>query len=72
MVSGYGLIPERKFGTDDVIEFEVSGDNIWCIQMLPVYTHDIINLSEAENLVTVMYCNEFFYPNKLDTFFEKV
>jgi len=72
VVSGHGLIQERKIGTDEVIEFEVSGDNIQCVHMLPGYTHNIINLSETENLVTVMYCNEIFDPNKPDTFFEKV
>ena len=72
VVSGHGLIQERKLGTDEVIEFEVSGDNIQCIHMLPGYTHNIINLSDTENLVTVMYCNEIFDPNKPDTFFEKV
>jgi len=72
VVSGHGLIQERKLGTDEVIEFEVSGDNIQCIHMLPGYTHNIINLSETENLVTVMYCNEIFDPNKPDTFFEPV
>ena len=72
VVAGHGLIQERKLGTDEVIEFEVSGDNIQCIHMLPGYTHNIINLSETENLVTVMYCNEIFDPNKPDTFFEKV
>jgi len=72
VVAGHGLIQERKIGSDEVIEFEVSGDNIQCIHMLPGYTHNIINLSETENLVTVMYCNEIFDPNKPDTFFEKV
>lgn len=72
VVAGHGLIQERKLGTDEVIEFEVSGDNIQCIHMLPGYTHNIINLSDTENLVTVMYCNEIFNPNKPDTFFEKV
>ena len=72
VVSGHGLIQERKLGTDEVIEFEVTGDNIQCIHMLPGYTHNIINLSETENLVTVMYCNEIFDPNKPDTYFEKV
>ena len=72
VVSGHGLIQERKLGTDEVIEFEVSGDNIQCIHMLPGYTHNIINLSDTENLVTVMYCNEIFNPNKPDTYFEKV
>jgi UDP-2-acetamido-2,6-beta-L-arabino-hexul-4-ose reductase len=72
VVAGHGLIQERKLGTDEVIEFEVSGDNIQCIHMLPGYTHNIINLSETENLVTVMYCNEIFNPQKPDTFFEPV
>lgn len=72
VVSGHGLIQERKLGTDEVIEFEVSGENIQCIHMLPGYTHNIINLSDTENLVTVMYCNEIFDPKKPDTYFEKV
>ena len=72
VVAGHGLIQERKVGTDEVIEFEVSGDNIQCIHMLPGYTHNIINLSETENLVTVMYCNEIFDPNHPDTYFEPV
>ena len=72
VVAGHGLIQERKIGSDEVIEFEVSGDDIQCVHMLPGYTHNIINLSETENLVTVMYCNEVFNPNKPDTFFEKV
>ena len=72
VVAGHGLIQERKIGSDEVIEFEVSGDNIQCIHMLPGYTHNIINLSNTENLVTVMYCNEIFNPNKPDTYFEKV
>jgi UDP-2-acetamido-2,6-beta-L-arabino-hexul-4-ose reductase len=72
VVSGHGLIQERKIGSDEVIEFEVSGDNIQCMHMLPGYTHNIINLSETEDLVTVMYCNEIFNPNHPDTFFEKV
>ena len=72
VVSGHGLIQERKIGSDEVMEFEVSGDNIQCVHMLPGYTHNIINLSETENLVTVMYCNEIFDPNHPDTYFEKV
>lgn len=72
VVAGHGLIQERKIGSDEVIEFEVSGDNIQCVHMLPGYTHNIINLSETENLVTVMYCNEIFDPNHPDTFFEPV
>ena len=72
VVSGHGLIQERKLDSDEVIEFEVSGDNIQAVHMLPGYTHNIINLSDTENLVTVMYCNEIFDPNKPDTYFEKV
>ena len=72
VVSGHGLIQERKLGTDEVIEFEVSGDNIQAVHMLPGYTHNIINLSETENLVTVMYCNEVFDPGRPDTYFEPV
>ena len=72
VVAGHGLIQERKIGTDEVIEFEVSGDKIKAIHMLPGYTHNIINLSETENLVTVMWANESFDPNHPDTFFEKV
>jgi UDP-2-acetamido-2,6-beta-L-arabino-hexul-4-ose reductase len=72
VVAGHGLIQERKIGSDEIIEFEVSGDKIQCIHMLPGYTHNIINLSNTENLVTVMYCNEIFNPNKPDTFYEKV
>lgn len=72
VVSGHGLIQERKIGTDEVIEFEVSGDKIEAVHMLPGYTHNIINLSDTENLVTVMWANEPFDPNHPDTFFEKV
>ena len=72
VVAGHGLIQERKIGTDEVIEFEVSGDHIQAVHMLPGYTHNIINLSETENLVTVMWANEIFDPNHPDTFFEKV
>ena len=72
VVKGHGLIQERKIGTDEVIEFEVSGDNIQSVHMLPGYTHNIINLSDTEDLVTVMYCNEVFNPNKPDTFGEPV
>ena len=69
VVAGHGLIQERKIDSDEVLEFEVSGDNIQCVHMLPGYTHNIINLSETENLVTVMYCNEIFDPAKPDTYF---
>lgn len=72
VVSGHGLIQERKIGTDEVIEFEVSGDRIRAVHMLPGYTHNIINLSQTENLVTVMWANEVFDPGRPDTFFEKV
>lgn len=72
VVSGHGLIQERKIGTDEVIEFEVSGDHIQAVHMLPGYTHNIINLSETENLVTVMWANEIFDPTHPDTFFERV
>ena len=72
VVSGHGLIQERKIGSDEVIEFEVSGDKIEAIHMLPGYTHNIINLSDTEDLVTVMWANESFDLNKPDTFFEKV
>ena len=72
VVAGHGLIQERKIGSDEVIEFEVSGDKIQAIHMLPGYTHNIINLSDTENLVTVMWANEKFDPNHPDTFFEIV
>ncbi len=72
VVKGHGLIQERKEETDEVIEFEVSGDNIQVVHMLPGYTHNIINLSDTEDLVTVMYCNEVFNPNKPDTYFDPV
>lgn len=72
VVSGHGLIQERKIGTDEILEFEVSGDKIEAIHMLPGYTHNIINLSATENLVTVMWANESFDPKHPDTFFEKV
>ena len=72
VVSGHGLIQLRKVGTDEVLNFEVSGDKIEAIHMLPGYTHNIINLSDTENLVTVMWANEQFDPNKPDTFYEEV
>ena len=72
VVSGHGLIQERKIGTDEIIEFEVSGDKIQAIHMLPGYTHNIINLSDTENLVTLMWANELFDKDHPDTFFEKV
>jgi len=72
VVAGHGLIQERKIGSDEVIEFEVSGDKIEAVHMLPGYTHNIINLSNTEDLVTVMWANESFNPNKPDTYFEPV
>ena len=72
MVSGHGLIQERRLGSDEVLEFEVSGERIQAVHMLPGYTHNIINLSETENLVTLMWANELFDPAHPDTFFEKV
>ena len=72
VVAGHGLIQLRKEGTDEVLSYEVSGDKIQSVIMLPGYTHNIINLSDTEDLVTVMYCNEIFDPNKPDTYFDKV
>lgn len=72
VVSGHGLIQERKIGTDEVLNFEVSGDKIEAVHMLPGYTHNIINLSETENLVTVMWANELFASAHPDTFYEEV
>ncbi len=72
VVSGKGLIQQRKIGSDEVLNFEVSGDKIEAVHMLPGYTHNIINLSETKNLVTVMWANEQFDPNHPDTFFEEV
>lgn len=72
VVSGHGLIEERKIGSDEVLRFEVSGNNIEAVHMLPGYTHNIINLSDTEDLVTLMWANEQFDPNHPDTFFEKV
>ena len=72
VVSGKGLIQQRKIGTDEVLNFYVDGEHIKAVHMLPGYTHNIINLSETENLVTLMWANECFDPNKPDTFFEEV
>ena len=72
VVSGHGLIQQRRIGSDEILEFEVTGEKIEAVHMLPGYTHNIINLSETENLVTVMWANEQFDPNKPDTFFEIV
>lgn len=72
VVSGHGLIQERNINTGEKVEFEVSGDKIEAVYMIPGWTHNIINLSETENLVTVMTCNEIFNPEHPDTFAEKV
>ena len=72
VVSGKGLIEQRKIGSDEVLRFEVSGEKIEAVHMLPGYTHNIINLSETDDLVTVMWANESFDPGKPDTFFEIV
>ncbi len=72
VVSGHGLIQQRKIGSAEILEFEVSGDKIEAVQMLPGYTHNIINLSNSENLVTVMWANEQFDKNHPDTYFEEV
>ena len=74
VVKGHGLIQQRNLNDPEgkVLEWEVDGDHIQAVHMLPGYTHNIINLSETEDLVTVMYCNEIFNPNKPDTFFEPV
>lgn len=72
VVSGHGLIQERKIGTEEIIEFEVTGENIQAIHMLPGYTHNIINLSDTDDLVTLMWANEEFDPHHPDTYFEEV
>lgn len=72
VVAGHGLIQERNINTGETVEFEVSGDKIEAVHMIPGWTHNIINLSETENLVTVMTCNEIFNPNHPDTFYEEV
>ncbi len=72
VVSGHGLIQQRRVGSDEVLNFEVSGEKIEAVHMLPGYTHNIINLSDTEDLVTVMWANEAFDPSKPDTYFEKV
>ena len=72
VVSGHGLIQERNINTGEKIEFEVSGDQIEAVYMIPGWSHNIINLSETENLITVMTCNEIFDPGHPDTFFEPV
>jgi len=72
VVSGHGLIQERKVGSDEILEFEVSGEKIQAVHILPGYTHNIINLSQTEDLVTLMWANESFDPSHPDTFFEQV
>lgn len=72
VVSGHGLIQLRKIGSSDVINYEVSGDDMTVVDMIPGYTHNIINLSDTENLVTFMWCNECFEPEKPDTYYEEV
>lgn len=72
VVSGHGLIQLRKIGSEEILNFEVSGNKIEAVHMLPGYTHNIINLSDTEDLVTVMWCNECFDPDKPDTYFEPV
>lgn len=72
VVAGTGIIQLRKIGTDEIVEYKVSGEEITVVDMIPGYTHNIINLSETENLVTVMWCNECFNPERPDTFFEEV
>ena len=72
VVGGTGIIQLRKIGTDEIVEYKVSGEEITVVDMIPGYTHNIINLSETENLVTVMWCNECFNPERPDTFFEEV
>lgn len=72
VVGGTGIIQLRKIGTDEIVEYRVSGEEITVVDMIPGYTHNIINLSETENLVTVMWCNECFNPERPDTFFEEV
>ena len=72
VVAGHGLIQERNIHTGELVEFEVSGEKIEAVTMIPGWTHNIINLSETENLVTVMTCNEIFNPERPDTFFEEV
>ena len=72
VVHGHGLIQERNINTGEMVEFEVRGERIEAVHMIPGWTHNIINLSDTEDLVTVMTCNEVFDPNRPDTFFEKV
>lgn len=71
-MAGHGLIQLREEGTNEIWNYEVSGEKIQAVHMLPGYTYNIINLSETEDLVTVMYCNEVFNPNRADTYFDPV
>lgn len=72
VVSGHGLIQLRKIGTEEIVSFEVNGGRMEVVEMIPGYTHNIVNLSETEDLVTFMWCNECFDPARPDTYFEKV
>lgn len=72
VVKGHGLIQLRRIGSDEIVNYEVSGDEITVVDMIPGYTHNVINLSDTEDLVTLMWCNECFNPNKPDTYFEEV
>ena len=72
VVSGRGLIQLRQIGTDKILNYEVSGEEITVVDMIPGYTHNIINMSDTEDLVTIMWCNECFDPNRPDTYFEEV
>ena len=72
VVSGHGLIQQRRIDSDEVINFEVSGDKIQVVETIPGYTHNIINLSDTQDLVTLIWCNEPFDPDHPDTFFEPV
>ena len=71
-MSGHGLIQERKIGSDEVLEFEVTGKKIEAVRMLLGYTHNIINLSNTEDLITVMWANELFDPDHPDTYHENI
>lgn len=72
MVSGHGLVQERKLGTEEVIEFEVSGDKLQAVYMIPGWTHNLVNLSDTKELVTLMWANEVFDEKRPDTFRETV
>lgn len=72
VVKGHGLIRERNINTGETVEFEVSGDRIDAVHMIPGWTHSIVNLSDTEDLVTVMTCNEVFDPTRPDTYYEEV